>query len=76
MSENNNSFLYLIDDDRFEKFQPIENDFFTKWDEEPIHKNSKEEIFKITNYNFLKKKRQDLKKQSSKRKDWTLEEVN
>jgi hypothetical protein len=76
MSENNNSFLYLEDYNSFEKFEPIENDFLTNWDEAPIQKSSKQEIFKITNYNFLKKKRLELMKQSYKRKQWTLEEVN
>lgn len=39
-------------------------------------KVTKRQIFKINNYNFLKKKREETNEKAMKKRPWTFDEVN
>ena len=78
MSENINSFFNTENDNSFQIFDSIdniENNSINNHEEYSNEKCSKSDIFKITNYNFLKKKRSELMNKSHKRQNWTTEEV-
>ena len=75
MSDQTDSFFFLDDDNLYPIYNPIQIDSATKCEEDSFYKTSKPEIFKITNYKFLKKKREETINKIKKRRQWTSEEV-
>jgi hypothetical protein len=76
MSENTDSFFFLDDEKTYQIFDPLQNEFNTKCEDYSFNKFTKPDIFKITNYKFLKKKREESIMKTKKKRQWTTEEVN